>query len=103
MTIMVRIFLGIASLMLIWTFNGPTSAQSKEPTLPENRRPRQVKGVGETEENARQDALKQAVTTIKALMHENEPELKSFVVTPEYVQKHLLVDKGRAGDEIAIK
>src|SRR5579883_908383 len=98
---MMRTFLGIASLMLLWTFCGAQGAQSKDPVLPDAEFPHKVTGVGATEESARQDAYRKAAETVTALMEKNQPPMRSFQVTPDYVQKHL-VTGGKAGKDIPI-
>jgi hypothetical protein len=79
------------------------SAQPKEPVLPEGQWPQFAKGLGETQERAKDVAYREAVNRIHTLMRLNEPPLESFKVDRAYVEKHLLVDTGRPGEDVKMK
>jgi hypothetical protein len=98
-SIMMRTFLGIASLMMLWAFGGALGAQSKDPVLPEGKLPHKVTGVGATEASARQDAFRKAIESVTSVM--DQQHMRSFHITEEYAQKYLLCD-GAPGKEIPI-
>lgn len=101
-SIMIRTLLAITGLTLLWVLSGATSAQPKEPTLPDGGWPKQVTGRGETEESARAVALKEAVREVIALMKQQNPPLTAFVPNEAYVSTHVLKGTGRPGKEIEI-
>ena len=96
-----RMLLGISSLMVMWFFCATSSAQPKETALPKGVMPKSVTGRGETLDTAKNDAVRQVVEKVTVLMRLNEPELKSFMITEDYVRQHLVVD-GRQGKDFQV-
>jgi hypothetical protein len=92
---MMRIFSAIVCLTGLWAFSGSTCAQPNEPIKAKVAMPSEVPGLGETEEKAKEVALREAVKTV------NE-SLKHDTVDEHYVRKHMLVDEGHAGEDLKI-
>jgi hypothetical protein len=95
---MVRTILAIFFVTLLWAFNSATSAQPKQPVLPKEGWPKSVTARGETEDKAREVALRDAVELVKKLMRLQDPPLKSFVLTEDYVSANLIATEQRGKD-----
>jgi hypothetical protein len=96
---MMRMLLAIGSLTLLWFFCGTSSAQPMGPL--DAKVPISATGHGETLDSAKRAALGKAVEEITAFM--KRCELTSFVVTEDYVRKHVLADAGRAGEDVKLE
>jgi hypothetical protein len=97
--IMMRSLLGLTALTILWTFCTPISAQPKEPVHVKFGVPREVIGAGDTVENAKENALKNAEKTINEAMRAHK--LNSFTVDKDFFFKHIF-DAGRTGDDLQI-
>jgi hypothetical protein len=100
---MVRIILGTASFLLMWTLCGPASAQAKTPRAPKGAWEKPIVGVGETEATAKKDALRKAANVIEGVMRQVDPPLRFFKIDDEFVQKHLLANTSKPGDDIKLE
>jgi hypothetical protein len=94
---MMKILLGFASLSFLWVCCTPINAQAKrlEPTV--GKLPKDVVGVGESEEKAKATAYLLAARVINELMAIQKPPMDKFVVTEEFARNHL-VDLGVGGE-----
>ena len=93
-----RRLLGIAGLMLMWLFCGTSSAQPMG--LAGAKVPTGVTGHGENVDTAKTVAFNKAVEEITGFM--KRYEFTSFVVTDDYVRKHVLVDPGQPGEDVPV-
>jgi hypothetical protein len=94
-----RRLLGIAGLMLMWLFCGTSSAQPMGLAVAKG--PPGVTGHGETVDSAKKVAINKAVEEITGFM--KRYEFTSFVVTEDYVRKHVLVDPGQPGEDVRVE
>jgi hypothetical protein len=94
-----RMFLGIAGLMLMWFFCGTGCAQPKEIAPPEGRWPRSVTGSGETVDTAKDAAIREAKKVVSIAMKLRDPPLQSFVVDEDYVRTHVVL-AGEPGKDV---
>jgi len=90
---MKRITSAIICLLGLYFVSGSISAQPKDPNKPKPDMPSQVTGVGTTVAKAQEVALREAVKVVKA---------KGYSADEEFVRDHMLVDEGRAGDDLKI-
>ena len=93
---MMRIFSAIVCLLGLWVFSGTISAQPKDVIKPKVGLPSQIPGVGETEDKAKDVAVREAVKEVNT-------KLQKFTVDDDYVRKHMLADEGRAGEDLKIE
>ena len=89
------------ALVMLWTFCGcrtRTIRQPKASAFPTGA-PKEVAGIGSSEETARKNALTKAAQKITDFMQAQNPPLRSFVVNEEFVQTNV-AERGKAGDVI---
>jgi hypothetical protein len=99
---MVRIILGTASFMLMWMLCGPVEAQAKAPAAPKGAWKQPIVGRGENEDSAKKDASREAAKVVAAVMRQVEPPVRYFKIDEDFVQKHLLANPGKPGEEIKL-
>jgi len=99
---MTRLILGSASLLLVWAFCAPISAQPKEALPPKGAFPRDVRGAGDTLKIAQENALREAEKTIAELVKMHG--LQSFKMDKNYVRQFVVAyDSGKAGEDVQIE
>jgi hypothetical protein len=101
---MIRTFLALAAtLALLWCVAGDSGAQPKAANVgkaePPVGWPREVRGYGKTLDDAKENALKQAVIRIKVCLESQNPPLDAWHPDKNYVRDYLLDGPGRAGEE----
>lgn len=95
---MTKILLAIASLSFLWVCCNPLNAQAKRLEPAVGMLPKEATGFGKTEDEARVDALKNALDRVRALMAAQKPPLESFDVREKDVYTY--VEAGHAGNEV---
>jgi hypothetical protein len=94
-------------LLLLWLTALRASEQAKGPPAPLQQPglvPREVRGVGHTQEEAKRNAQRQAVLEVASFLQRQEPPLTGWQPDEVYIQKHLIDPSGgRPGEDIRLR
>lgn len=98
---MTKILTIFATCSFLWLCCGPINAQSKrlEPEI--GKLPREAVGYGDTEEKAKESAVKDAVEHIRKLMAMQNPSMVSYDVPEKDVRRWL--EKGKPGKDFELE
>lgn len=96
---MARISLALFGLLLAWSACAPLGAQGPLAQRPLGDWPVEVKGYGETPEQARKMAVGEAVRQLKLVMQRQSPPLLAWEPDADFLQAQWLVLPGRAGED----
>jgi hypothetical protein len=75
----------------------PLAARA-DPTWPE-----EAQGYGLTAQEAKNDAIKKILEQLSAALHQHKPPLTAWQPTRDFVQRHLVVDEGRPGQDFLVE
>jgi hypothetical protein len=104
---MTRVFLALAAISVLWVSTTGTQAQPRRQKAEKAIHvpagwPREVTGYGQTKDEARKDAVKQAAESVTAFLQRQDPPLDAWQPDEEYVRTHLLEGEGREGDQLRV-
>jgi hypothetical protein len=104
---MFRVILGLAAAGVLWFVASDGGAQPQPPKAGKANAPvgwlTEVKGYGETIEDARKNALKSAVERVKGFLRAQDPPLEAWQPDEEYVRTHLLEGAGQPGADVKLE
>jgi hypothetical protein len=102
---MIRFFLGLAALAVLWFVAGNSVAQPQPPKAGKANAPagwpHEVKGYGKTVEDARHHAVLQAVERVTGFL--DVQKLEAWKPDEEYIRKHVLDGDGQPGADIKLE
>lgn len=96
---MARFFLALIGLLLAWSASSHLGAQGPRVQRPLGDWPAEVKGYGDTAEQARKMAMAEGVRQLKLVMQRQNPPLQSWEPDADFLQAHWLALPGRAGED----
>ena len=96
---MARFFLALFGLLLVGCAAGRLGAQAPRIARPVGDWPAEVKGYGDTPDQARKMAIHEGMRQLKLVMQRQNPPLQSWEPDFDFVRAHWLVLPGRAGED----
>jgi hypothetical protein len=97
--IMSRFFLALFGLLLVSSAAGRLGAQAPRIIRPVGDWPAEVKGYGDTTDQARKSAIHEGIRQLRLVMQRQNPPLQSWDPDPEFVGAHWLILPGHAGED----
>jgi hypothetical protein len=103
---MTRILLAVAAASMLWFTTGHSGAQPPAHALKPHPAlagwPREAKGYGKTVDDAKVDAMKEAVKQVARCLKTQDPPLTAWQPDEEFVRNHLLQGQGELDNDFKL-